>query len=186
MAVEAGADAIGVNFFRKSPRYCDPGVARDVVGAIGPRAAVYGLFVDEERPAIARMLDLTRIAGVQLHGDEPEELERGWSVPVLRAVRVDSRERVEAALARRTAGCRVLLDSPLGGGSGATFDASLVAGLSLADVVMAGGLTAENVAERVRDLRPWGIDVASGVEREPGIKDETRVKSFIENARAAR
>jgi phosphoribosylanthranilate isomerase len=79
-----------------------------------------------------------------------------------------------------------LLDSPRGGGSGTPFDADLVEGVDLTEVVVAGGLTPANVSERIRRLRPWGVDVSSGVEARPGIKDAARVREFVSNAKSAR
>lgn len=184
-AIAAGADAIGVNFFRKSPRFCPIDGARDIVAAVAGRAVVYGLFVDESRATIRATVAETGVSGIQLHGDEDEELAHGWGLPVIRAIPAGVREAVRRAL-EAASGYRVLLDSPRGGGSGTVFDPAIVAGLDLSKAVVAGGLTPANVSERIRLLRPWGVDVSTGVEAEPGRKDHLRVREFVRNAKSAR
>lgn len=185
VAVAAGADAIGVNFYPSSPRFCDAAAARAIVEAVAGRAIVYGLFVNESRERISAVVSDIGVTGIQLHGDEPEELARGWGLPLIRAIRAGARDEVRRALAMAT-GYRVLLDSPRGGGSGTAFDATLVEGMDLAEAVVAGGLTPGNVSERIRLLRPWGVDVSSGVEAGPGIKDPLRVREFVSNAKSTR
>jgi phosphoribosylanthranilate isomerase len=185
LAVAAGADALGINFCPASPRFCPPAAAREIVAAVAGGAVVYGLFVNEPRERICAAVKDTGVDGIQLHGDEPDELTLGWGVPLLRAVRVESRESVDRALAIAR-DYRVLLDSPRGGGSGTSFDPALVEGLNLSEAVVAGGLTPENVSDRIRRLRPWGVDVSSGVEKGPGIKDPRRVREFISHAKSAR
>lgn len=185
VAVAAGADAIGVNFYPSSPRFCEAAAARAIVEAVAGRAIVYGLFVNESRERISAVVSDIGVTGIQLHGDEPEELARGWGLPLIRAIRAGARDEVRRALAMAT-GYRVLLDSPRGGGSGTAFDATLVEGMDLAEAVVAGGLTPGNVSERIRLLRPWGVDVSSGVEAGPGIKDPLRVREFVSNAKSTR
>lgn len=185
VAVAAGADAIGVNFYPSSPRFCEAAAARAIVEAVAGRAIVYGLFVNESRERISAVVSDIGVTGIQLHGDEPEELARGWGLPLIRAIRAGARDEVRRALAMAT-GYRVLLDSPRGGGSGTAFDATLVEGMDLAEAVVAGGLTPGNVSERIRLLRPWGVDVSSGVEAGPGVKDHLRVREFVSNAKSAR
>jgi phosphoribosylanthranilate isomerase len=185
VAVAAGADAIGVNFYPSSPRFCEAAAARAIVEAVAGRAIVYGLFVNESRERISAVVSDIGVTGIQLHGDEPEELARGWGLPLIRAIRAGVRDEVRRALAMAT-GYRVLLDSPRGGGSGTAFDATLVEGMDLAEAVVAGGLTPGNVSERIRLLRPWGVDVSSGVEAGPGIKDPLRVREFVSNAKSTR
>jgi phosphoribosylanthranilate isomerase len=184
LAIEAGADAIGVNFFAQSPRCIDTRTAATIVGRVAGRVTVYGLFVDAGRDKIEMTMKETGIDGVQLHGSELPDAALGWSVPVLRAVPVTSREVVDEALACASS-YRVLLDSPRGGGSGVEFDETLLEGLDLSAAVVAGGLRPASVAERVRRLRPFGVDVASGVESSPGRKDATLVREFVRNAKSA-
>jgi phosphoribosylanthranilate isomerase len=185
VAITAGADAIGVNFSPTSPRFCEADAARAIVQAVAGRTVVYGLFVNQSRETIRAVVRAIGITGIQLHGDESDELARGWGLPLIRAIRVGSRDEVRRALAIAK-GYRVLLDSSRGGGSGTAFDAALVEGVDLADAVVAGGLTPENVSERIRLLRPWGVDVSSGVEAGPGLKNPLRVREFVSNAKSAR
>jgi len=184
VALAAGADAIGVNFYPSSPRFCEAAAARAIVEVVAGRAIVYGLFVNESRERISAVVSDIGVTGIQLHGDEPEELARGWGLPLIRAIRAEARDQVRRALAMAN-GYRVLLDSPRGGGSGTAFDATLVEGVDLTEAVVAGGLTPGNVSERIRLLRPWGVDVSSGVEAGPGVKDHLRVREFVSNAKSA-
>ncbi len=187
-AAEAGADAIGVNFFRSSPRRCAPETAARIAAAVGRRIEVIGVFVDAEVDEIVDQVVRLGLTGAQLHGDHSaQDAERvarvlGPDRRVIRAIRADSRSHVVEALAEAR-GYRVLLDSPRGGGSGTRFAEDTVAGVDLSAAIVAGGLTPANVARVVARLRPYGVDTASGVERAPGKKDETKVKEFIVNAR---
>lgn len=180
-AVEAGADALGVNFVSSSKRRCDFAAAREIVSAVEGRVVVYGVFSRASRSQIERTIEKTGIGGLQFHGGEPDAELAGWGLPMLRAVAADSAERVARALAR-AAGYRVLLDSPAGGGSGTRFDDAAVAGQDLSGAVIAGGLDPANVASVVARLRPFGVDVAGGVESAPGVKDHRRLREFVENA----
>jgi phosphoribosylanthranilate isomerase len=184
VAIEAGADAIGVNFHVGSPRYIDTRTAARIVERVAGRVTVYGLFVDAGRDRIEAIMRETGIDGVQLHGSELPEAAQGWSLPVLRAVPVSSPRGVSEALACAR-NYRVLLDSPRGGGSGIEFDATLLDGLDLSETVVAGGLSPDTVGERVRRLHPFGVDVASGVESAPGRKDAALVREFVKNAKSA-
>ncbi len=184
VAIEAGADAIGVNFHVESSRYTDTRTAAEIVERVAKRVTVYGLFVDARRDTIEAIMRETGIDGVQLHGSEPPDAALGWSVPVLRAIPVASPKGVSAALACAR-NYRVLLDSPRGGGSGIEFDETLLDGLDLSESVVAGGLRPASVAARVRRLRPFGVDVASGVESAPGRKDAALVREFVRNAKSA-
>lgn len=189
-AFEAGADAIGVNFWPSSKRYCDPARAGDVVAALPKGALVYGVFVRASRAEIEAVLRDTGITGVQLHGEEPEADALGWSLPVIRAVAAKSRDAVEAAVfaagknaAANVPGYRLLVDNAAGGGSGRTVDPGLLDGIDLSKAVLAGGLTPHNVAASVARLRPFGVDTAGGVETAPGVKDASLIEAFVREAR---
>ena len=184
VAIAAGADALGVNFHPPSPRCCDRRAAAAIVKRVAHRVTVYGLFVDARREDVEAVIAATGIDGIQFHGSEPLEALLGWDLPVLRAVRATSRDAVREAL-QSAHGYRVLVDSPRGGGSGTQFDPALVEGVDLSGAVVAGGLTPANVAERVARFRPFGVDVASGVEVAPGIKDAGLVREFVKNAKSA-
>ncbi|MBI5504653.1 MAG: phosphoribosylanthranilate isomerase [Deltaproteobacteria bacterium] len=192
-AFDAGADAIGINFWPRSKRYCEPRRAREIVAALAPRRLVYGVFAGATRAEIEAVVAEVGLGGVQLHGGEAPNAAQGWSLPVIRAVGASSRAAVVEALddaraASRSAreSYRLLLDNPSGGGSGCLVDASVVEGLDLASTIVAGGLTPDNVSAIVARLAPFGVDTAGGVEAAAGIKDARLIEEFIVNARSAR
>lgn len=182
-AVAAGADAIGVNFFHGSPRACSAEQAADIVRVVPPGFPVYGVFVSAGRARIQEVVRATGVNGIQLHGGEDREEALGWDLPVIRAVNVSSREQAEALVEDRET-YRLLLDSPLGGGSGVRIEEGLLDGLDLGEVLLAGGLDPGNVGAVVRRLRPGGVDCASGVEIAAGVKDPSLIKEFVVNARS--
>jgi phosphoribosylanthranilate isomerase len=185
-ACDAGADALGFNFWPGSKRYVSPAAARELIRALPPFVTTVGVFVDQPRDEIARIATELGLHALQLHGDESPGACAGWRLPVIKALRADatlSAARVAAYPVRA-----VLLDTPAAtfGGTGVSFDWTRVGTLALPlPVVLAGGLTPANVAEAVRVARPWAVDVASGVEIEPGVKDATAMRSFVSAARAA-
>lgn len=187
LCVEAGADAIGLNFFARSPRYVDVGTARRLVEAIAGRALAVGVFVDASYDEIADLEARTGIGCVQLHGAEPPELLARLLPHAYKAVRVRDASSLEEA--RRFGGEHILLDAYVPGqpgGTGARFDWALAAELAGERyVTLAGGLEPGNVAEAVARVRPFCVDVASGVEHAPGRKDPGKVRAFIEAAKAA-
>ncbi|MBP7687884.1 MAG: phosphoribosylanthranilate isomerase [Thermoflexales bacterium] len=188
-AIEAGADLLGFNFYRKSARYVQPEVARSIVAQVrsGVRVPqVIGVFVNSsalEIQSIMREVDLDQ---AQLHGDESIELVA--QVQGFKALRPQSLEEAEKqaktyALASEPA---VLIDAYRQGeygGTGQVGDWSLAAQIAQQyPILLAGGLTPENVAEAIRQVRPWGIDVASGVESAPGKKDVAKMRAFVARA----
>lgn len=199
MVARAGADAIGLNFYPKSPRYIDLEQARAIVRAIPSGIAKVGLFVNAPTNQIRRIFHDLRLDLVQLHGDEaPDTLAQLGECPVMRAFRL-----TEAGLgpvlnylsACRQLGCLprfTLLDAYCPGhygGTGQAADWRLAAGyqtgVSAPSLVLAGGLKAENVGEAIRIVRPVAVDTASGVECEVGRKDPERVEQFVAAARGA-
>lgn len=188
-AWEAGADALGLNFYPRSPRYVQPEQAAALARTRPVLGAVVGVFVNESPEVICARVRDCGLTAVQLHGDEPPEACAGYGVPVLKALRVRGPEDVERARAYVGIGdvAGLLLDgaAPGYGGGGVGFDWSLVARLVGVGVpvLVAGGLTPSNVQEAVRATRPYGVDVASGVESSPGVKDIQAVRAFIRAAR---
>jgi phosphoribosylanthranilate isomerase len=207
-AVAAGADAIGLNFYAGSPRHCSPETARQVAAALPSHVCRVGVFVNaspEEIRAIARAVPLD---AVQLHGDEPPELLAAvapW--PVIRASRADGDYAAIGAYLdachRLRAMPRMLLvdappkagssgqpaSGPQYGGTGTALDwhalAAARAQLGGVPLVLAGGLTPENVAAAIAAVRPWAVDVASGVEDRPGQKSAAKLQAFVAAALAA-
>jgi phosphoribosylanthranilate isomerase len=185
--VALGVDAIGVNFVPSSPRRVDEATARRVVDAVGMQtlvvAVVADLGVDEARARVER----TGVGCLQLHGGEPADVVAALLPHAYKAVRVAGPG--DVALAASMPGEYVMVDAKVRGhlgGTGHVFDWSLVVALAKArKLVLAGGLTADNVGAAVAKVRPWCVDVASGVESAPGVKDLGKVRAFVAAARGA-
>ncbi len=186
LAVAAGADAIGVNLWPASKRFVDDGTARDVLAAIPEGILKVGVFVNEAPAVVAARLTTLGLDRAQLHGDERAAAFEGLDGSVLiRAVRVRDEETfsVEAAW---EPGLWLYDAFATGyGGSGLQAPWPLIARLGRRPFLLACGLTPDNVAAGIAAVRPDGVDVASGVESAPGRKDATRLRRFIEAARAA-
>ncbi len=185
-AERAGADAIGFVFHPESPRYATPRDARLISRELSPLIARVGVFVNRSERLIFDMVRRCGLSAVQLSGDEPPDFLSGAPFPVIRAVRVARREDLRR-LAAYPRGTTVLLDSSvpgLYGGSGVPFDWGLFGdGAAARRFIIAGGLTPDNVGQAVRLLRPLGVDVSSGVEKSPGIKDDNKVRRFVREAK---
>jgi phosphoribosylanthranilate isomerase len=179
--VEAGADAIGLNFWPGSPRCVDVPTASAIVQAVGDRVEMVGVFVDFALAEIRQILAETGIRWAQLHGSEPPGLVAALLPFAYKALGVRDGSVVERA--RMYPGERLLLDasvSGIPGGTGRTFDWSIAAQVARQrKLTLAGGLTPENVAGAIRVVRPHRVDVASGVEKSPGCKDLSLVHAFI-------
>ncbi|MBJ6759652.1 phosphoribosylanthranilate isomerase [Myxococcaceae bacterium JPH2] len=186
----AGADALGLNFYPRSPRCVDVATAAALAATRPPLGAVVGVFVNASPEDIRLRVRECGLTAVQLHGDEPPEACGGFGVPVIKALQVRGPDDVARARTYVGAGevAGLLLDgaAPGYGGGGVTFDWSLVARLTGEGlpVLVAGGLKPSNVAEAVRATRPYGVDVASGVESAPGIKDLDAVRAFVRTAKS--
>ena len=178
-AVAAGAGAIGFIFWPDSPRFIDPHRARAIAAALPPLVTPVGVFVNQPRDYVNGVASLVRLGAVQLHGDETPEYASGVAAPVIKALSL-------AAADSRAwpARVRILLDvhDPVArGGTGRTIDwAAAAAVAAQREILLAGGLTPDNVADAVARVRPFGIDVSSGVERAPGIKDSRRLRALFE------
>jgi phosphoribosylanthranilate isomerase len=198
-SVEAGADALGFVFYAKSPRKIDPETARRISEQLPPDIEKVGVFVNEPVETVLNTVAQAGLTAVQLHGVDPRQAEfiRALRVGrelkiflVLQAHEIGRFDAIESAKAGITA---VFLDSgtpQLPGGTGRTFDwkasaASVDVIRKNLNTVVAGGLNPDNVTEAIRILRPWGVDVASGVEARPGKKDPEKVRGFIEAVRNA-
>jgi len=184
---DLGVDAIGVNFVATSARRVDEARAREIVVAVGGRTLVVGVVADMSLDAMRALRDRTGVGCLQLHGDEPPTAVEALLPHAYKAVRVSGEGDVRVAASMP--GEFVMVDAKVGGtlgGTGRTFDWSLVVGLAAArKVVLAGGLTPDNVAGAIARVRPWCVDVASGVETAPGAKDLGRVRAFVQAARGS-
>ncbi|MGD8606499.1 MAG: phosphoribosylanthranilate isomerase [Myxococcales bacterium] len=179
--VDAGADAIGLNFWSGSPRCVDLPTARDIVQAIGDRAETVGVFVDFTLEQIREILVGTGIEWAQLHGRETPEFVAALLPHAYKALGVQDGSVVERA--RAYPGEHLLLDAcvpGIPGGTGRTFDWRIAAEVARErKLTLAGGLRPQNVADAIRVVRPHRVDVASGVEKSPGCKDLSLVHAFI-------
>lgn len=189
VAVEAGADALGFIMYRKSPRFVEAAVVKRIINDLPPFVAAVGVFVNEEAAAVRRLMDECGLALAQLHGDESAAYCEGLGRPSMKALRLKNRGTF-LALAEFQGRANVrafVLDAfsdQAYGGTGQTVDWTLAAEAARASrVLLAGGLTPDNVAEAIRQVRPYGVDVSSGVEVRPGQKDHVKVRTFIEAAR---
>jgi phosphoribosylanthranilate isomerase len=184
---EAGADAIGLNFWPGTPRCIDIATARRIVDAVGARVLTVGVFVDASEQEIADIRERTGIACVQLHGKEPPELVTRFLPHAYKALRV--RDEASIDQARQFPGEHILLDAYVAGqpgGTGHTFSWQLASALARErKVTLAGGLHPGNVAQAIAAVQPYCVDVASGVESAPGVKDKDAVTAFIRAARHA-
>ncbi|MFA5073460.1 MAG: phosphoribosylanthranilate isomerase [Nitrospirota bacterium] len=186
-AATFGADALGFNFYKKSPRYIEPEKALEIISQLPPLITSVGIFVNEREEKIREILTMTCIQAVQFHGDESPEFCQRFGNRVIKAFQVKDKESVKH-MAQYHVGA-FLLDSyheKLRGGIGATFDWHLaVVAKTFGRVILAGGLTPDNAAEAVKLVQPYGVDVAGGVERETGVKDYVKLKKFITEVRRA-
>jgi phosphoribosylanthranilate isomerase len=186
-AIEAGADLLGFNFYPASPRYITPERAAPIVRMLPRQVLAVGIFVNAEPGVVRRTIDATGIALLQLHGDEPPEFCRAFAVPAIKALRVARLADLDGA-ARPYSDEWLLADTadPLYfGGTGRSLPPEPVPSALARRLFVAGGLSPECVAEVVRRLRPLGVDVCSGVESSPGVKDRARLLRFVSNAKAA-
>lgn len=189
MAVEFGVDAIGVNLVPSSVRFVDEATARRIADAVRGRVRVVGVVAEHDPVKLDRMRRVTGVDWLQLHGDEPTEQDIVLPRDSFLAVRIGDRSDVERA--RRSPGDPVLVDAKVPGmlgGSGVGFDWELVRGLAAERrLILAGGLRPDNVATAVAIVRPWGVDVASGVQTDHDArrKDPERVRRFVEAVRGS-
>ena len=186
-AARLGADALGFNFWPGSKRHLDAATARRIISRLPPFVTPVGVFVNQSEGEMRAIAGETGIQVFQLHGEEPPELCARLPLPVVKAIPVDQVRTLSKLLSYEVQA--FLLDTPSRGygGSGEPFDWSLAEGVSdVAPVVLAGGLTPENVGAAIRAVRPWAVDVASGVESSPGVKNPGRMARFVSAVREVR
>ncbi|HEV2609592.1 MAG TPA: phosphoribosylanthranilate isomerase [Noviherbaspirillum sp.] len=192
-AVDAGADAIGLVFYPKSPRYIAPAEAGKIISGIAPYVSVVGLFVNASIDEVRQVLEAAPISLLQFHGDESVEdcvrIAEAVNRPFVRAVRVaadmtgtDLLQCEQDYRAASTLFNGLLLDAHVDGygGGGKVFDWSLIPKELAPRAVLSGGLSAQNAIEAIARVRPYAVDVSSGVEVAKGIKDIARIRAFID------
>jgi phosphoribosylanthranilate isomerase len=193
LAAEAGADAVGFVFYPMSPRRVEAARAREIARILPPFVVRVGVFVDATRSQMLRTADEVGLDVLQLHGDEPLEMFADLPRRALKAVRVGRGFAIDDAVkfAAQAAGVvvdtRLVGETVMPGGTGVPFDWKLVRGLrdQVDFLMLAGGLSPENVAAAIREVRPHAVDVSSAIERLPGRKDPDRLRAFVAAVRAA-
>jgi len=187
-AEDLGVDAIGFNFWEQSPRYIAPEKAAELITRLSPLVTCIGVFVNEEAELVRQIQTQIGLAAVQLHGDEPPEYcARLAPIKTIKAFRITAG--FDPISVRAYPVAAVLLDAGVPGrfgGTGQSFDWRIALEVrECAPVILAGGLTAENVSEAIRRVKPIAVDVCSGVESEPGRKDLEKMKRFVAEVESA-
>ncbi|MBU1330381.1 MAG: phosphoribosylanthranilate isomerase [Gammaproteobacteria bacterium] len=187
-AAQAGADAIGLVFYAKSPRAVTVAQAQAIIAALPPFVTTVGLFVDATHRELSDILAAVPLDLLQFHGDESAEFCGRYGRPYLKALRVKPGDDVAAAMAHYPDAAGILLDTYVAGvpgGTGEAFDWSLVPRDSARPIILAGGLDAASVAAAIAQVRPYGVDVSGGVELSKGIKDAEKIRAFVRAVRSA-
>jgi len=184
-AVELGADALGLVFYAPSSRRVDVEQAWEIARVVPPFVTLVGLFVNESKLAVRRVMEAVPIQLLQFHGEEEESFCRSFHAPYIKAARVRPGLDLVKYANTYSSAQGLLLDAYVEGygGGGKPFDWSLIPPRLPLPVILSGGLDASNVAEAVRAVRPWAVDVSSGVEAAKGIKDASMIAAFISGVR---
>lgn len=182
---QSGAHALGFVFYVRSPRYIDPEKAGDITSRTGPFIQKVGVFVDESVEQVNRAAAAAGLSMVQLHGEESPEYIRQIRVPVIKAFRVDAD--FDFDILDQYSDCFILLDSHSEkgyGGTGEKFEWSVIPDKIKPKLILAGGVSSENIAAIYRHVRPAAVDLSSALESEPGVKDHAKVLEFMGAVRA--
>jgi len=187
-AVDFGADALGLVFFKGSPRFIAHKDAAAIIKNLPSFITTVGVFVDEKPKQIEKITDITGVDVIQLHGDEPPEM-YNLSRRIIKAIRVKTLESLDPLIHYKDMVSAFLLDTftpAVFGGTGQIFNWDIAAyAKQFGRIILAGGLTPGNITEAIKRVRPYGVDVSSGIESEKGKKDHKKMKLFIEKAKAA-
>jgi phosphoribosylanthranilate isomerase len=187
IAADAGADAIGLVFYRESPRYVAPEAAAAIAAKLPPYVSAVGLFVNESEAGVKAVLGEVALDLLQFQGDESPGFCESFGRPYVRAVRMEEGTDLVEYATRFSRAKALLLDAHVPGqrgGTGQTFDwASIPRDFPL-PLILSGGLTAQIVGRAIREVRPWAVDVSSGVERSRGVKDPGKIVEFIRSVRS--
>jgi phosphoribosylanthranilate isomerase len=186
-AVAAGADMVGLNFYPRSRRVIDVARAVEIVAALPEHVWRVGIFVNAERAQIEQIVDAVGLSAIQLSGDESSDLVEHWNVKVIRSLRLRSADDARRALDSCEPDYFLCEGHAAGayGGAGVGFDWMWARDIPPERLFLAGGLTPDNVADAVRVVRPFAVDVATGVERSPGVKDPARMAALVAHAKSA-
>lgn len=189
-AVDAGADALGFNFYKPSPRYIAPSAAREIVEQLPATVFTVGVFVNEESQSVKSIATEVGLKAVQLHGDEsPDYCRELGDFYVIKTLAVSDTFDVKQSQAYNVQAIMLdTKDNRLHGGTGRVFDWSVARAASqlVPKLYLAGGLSPENVAEAVATVRPYAVDACSALEDRPGIKNHERMRAFVETVRSVK
>lgn len=181
-AVECGADAIGLIFVEKSPRYVSLTEARVIAESMPPFVTVVGLFMNASAETVREALKVVPLNLLQFHGEESPEFCDQFEMPYIKVLRMRDNANVVAFAQDYPNAAGILLDSyhkDAGGGTGQSFDWDLIPDDVPLPLILAGGLNSENVASAIEAVKPYAVDVSSGVESEPAVKDHKKIEQFI-------
>lgn len=187
-ASSAGADAIGLVFYAKSPRAVVVEQAGAICAALPPFITTVGLFVNADAAEVETVLKSVPLDLLQFHGEESADYCRGFSRPYIKAVRMADGVDLNAVASEHSAAQGLLVDSyqkGVPGGTGHTFDWAAIPDVLSKPVILAGGLSPQNITEAVQQVRPYAVDVSSGVEQEKGIKDTDKIIAFMRGVETA-
>ena len=186
-AIDAGCDALGFNFYRASPRYVEPARAKDIVAGLPPFVASVGLFVNADTDVVRRIAGDVGIDVLQFHGDETDDACTAAGFPFIKVIRVSDDVDVERTMRLYPNAAALMLDAAVAGiqgGTGKAFDWSKWPREAGKPLILAGGLTPDNVAEAIARMRPYAVDVSSGVEGPTkGEKDPNKIAAFMREVR---
>ena len=185
VAEDAGAYAIGLVFYKKSPRYISIDTAKEIVAHINQPLNSVGLFVDADRDYICSVLEQINLDILQFHGQESEQTCAFFNKPYIKAIRVSKDTNILKEVEKYSSAKAILLDTHvegLLGGTGKVFDWTMIPRNLSKPIILAGGLNVDNVKDAIRKIRPYAVDVSGGVESEKGKKDPKKIKDFINEA----
>ncbi len=187
-AVTAGADALGFVFYEASPRYIDVEKSTEIIDKIPPFINKVALFVNPSYEYVCSVLKSTYIDVLQFHGDEDEAFCNSFNRPYMKAIRIQEETHLDDVVATYHSACGLLIDafdSAQYGGTGKTFDWSLLPTECSLPLILAGGLTADNVRDAICSTTVYAVDVSSGVEKSKGVKDHTLIQQFMHEVKRA-
>ena len=181
-AIEAGADALGFVFYKPSPRYIDPVVAKKIISSLPPFVTTTALFVNEEESVVNQIIQLIQPDLLQFHGDEEPSYCAQFERPYIKALRMADGVDLSQQLSLFISARAILLDTyvkGVPGGTGATFNWQLIPANISNKIILAGGLDSDNVGAAIRQVRPYAVDVSGGLEAEKGIKSLEKITKFM-------
>ena len=184
-AAQAGADAIGLVFYDRSPRYVEVDRAAEICAALPPFISVVGLFVNAPREQVESLVSRLPVDLLQFHGAEAADQCEGFGRPYIKAIGMKEDIDVAGVMQAHPQASGFLFDTwqpDNHGGGGVTFDWARLPGIGDRPAILAGGLTPDNVEQAVRQTRPWAVDVSSGVEQDKGVKSAEKIEAFIRGA----